>query len=94
MARLVRVDSVSLGIVMGLLCGLVSLFIGIIVLTFVLFVTPIENWIPSIGLILLVIPLFYGLVAFIGWLVIAELYNVIAWRFGGVRFVLKGRVRK
>ena len=93
-----RIDPISTGSVLGTLYALIGLLIGGLFSLMALLgatVSVAGGETAAVGVVtgigaLILIPVFYGIIGFLGGLIGAFIYNVVAGIVGGVRIDLEG----
>ena len=85
-----RIDAMSLGKIFAGIYALFGLVTGVFVSLFGSIATGAGASIAGLGLLaVVVLPLLYGLLGFIGGIITAWIYNLIAKKFGGIKIELK-----
>ena len=89
--QLIRIAPLKTGIVLGVLYGIISLIFVPILLLATTFGRPAGTPTPTIFGIGLAIffPVLYAVVAFIGGIIVAAIYNIVAKWTGGLEFELR-----
>ena len=98
MQEIRRIDVVSLAKIEGALGAVIGLIVGIFAAIIGVAVGGIADLggtgIPGMGLFIgaaaiIFLPIFYGVAGFIGGLIVAALYNLVAGWVGGIKIELK-----
>jgi uncharacterized protein YacL len=91
--RLTHITPLRAGVVLGILYGILGLIVALIIAPVMLLTTALAGKAPmpaAFGgaFIVILIPVLYALIGFIGGIIMAALYNLIAKWTGGLEFEL------
>ena len=88
--RLKHIDPLQLGKVLAALYGCLSLIVVPFIIIFALVASHTGNGSAFPGVVLLIfVPVLYAIVGFVGGVIMAVLYNLLAAFTGGIHFTLE-----
>lgn len=87
MKEITAIDIFSAAKIQGLIMMVIGLFMGIFTLIINLINLPLLFW--DILATIIIVPIVYGIVGFIGGLIGAWLYNKFSTKIGGIKITLK-----